>query len=46
MKNTIFKNIFDAYQLVAGAKMKAKNFDEIYDLGQYDEKALNWICCC
>ena len=36
MKNTTFENIFDAYQLVSGAKIKAKNFDEVYELGQYD----------
>jgi hypothetical protein len=36
MKNTIFENIFDAYQLVSGAKIKAKNYDEVYELGQYD----------
>jgi hypothetical protein len=36
MKNTTFENIFDAYQLVSGAKIKAKNQDEIFELGQYD----------
>jgi hypothetical protein len=36
MKNTTFENIFDAYQLVRGAKIKAKNYDEVYELGQYD----------
>lgn len=36
MKNTTFENIFDAYQLVSGAKIKAKNYDEVYELGQYD----------
>jgi hypothetical protein len=36
MKNTTFENIFDAYQLVNGAKIKAKKHDEIFELGQYD----------
>ena len=36
MKNTTFENIFDAYQLVSGAKIKAKNQDEVFELGQYD----------
>ncbi|MBL4678091.1 MAG: hypothetical protein JKY70_18080 [Mucilaginibacter sp.] len=36
MKNTIFENIFDAYQLISGAKIKAKNQDEIFELGTYD----------
>lgn len=36
MKNITFQNIFDAYQLVGGAKIKSKNHDEIYQLGQYD----------
>ncbi len=36
MKNTTFENIFDAYQLVSGAKIKAKNYDEIFELGAYD----------
>ncbi|MET3979876.1 hypothetical protein ABIB62_002782 [Mucilaginibacter sp. UYP25] len=36
MKNTTFETIFDAYQLVSGAKIKAKNQDEVYELGQYD----------
>ncbi|MBB5394377.1 hypothetical protein [Mucilaginibacter sp. AK015] len=36
MKNTTFENIFDAYQLVSGAKIKSKNYDEVYELGQYD----------
>ena len=36
MKNTTFENIFDAYQLVSGAKIKAKNYEEIYELGAYD----------
>ena len=36
MKNITFQNIFDAYQLVSGAKIKAKNQDEVFELGQYD----------
>jgi hypothetical protein len=36
MKHITFQNIFDAYQLVSGAKIKAKNYDEIFELGQYD----------
>ncbi|WP_121244318.1 hypothetical protein [Mucilaginibacter phyllosphaerae] len=36
MKNTTFETILDAYQLVSGAKIKAKNYDEVYELGQYD----------
>lgn len=36
MKNTTFENIFDAYQLVSGAKIKAKKYDEIFELGAYD----------
>jgi hypothetical protein len=36
MKNTTFENIFDAYQLVSGAKIKSKNYDEVYELGHYD----------
>ncbi|TWR31093.1 hypothetical protein FPZ43_01005 [Mucilaginibacter pallidiroseus] len=36
MKTNTFENIFDAYQLVSGAKIKSKNHDEIYELGAYD----------
>lgn len=36
MKNITFEHIFDAYQLVSGAKIKSKNHDEIYELGAYD----------
>jgi beta-N-acetylglucosaminidase len=36
MKTTTFENIFDAYQLVSGAKIKGKNYDEIFELGAYD----------
>ena len=36
MKNHTFENIFDAYQLVSGAKIKSKNYDEVFELGAYD----------
>ncbi|WP_290303332.1 hypothetical protein [Mucilaginibacter flavus] len=36
MKNNNFENIFDAYQLVSGAKIKGKQQDEIFELGAYD----------
>ncbi|GAA4087626.1 hypothetical protein [Mucilaginibacter panaciglaebae] len=36
MKNNNFQNIFDAYQLVCGAKIKGKQQDEIFELGEYD----------
>jgi hypothetical protein len=36
MKNNNFENISDAYQLVAGAKIKGKQQDEIFELGTYD----------
>jgi hypothetical protein len=36
MKNTNFQNISDAYQLVDGAKIKGKQQDELFELGQYD----------
>lgn len=36
MNNNNFQNIFDAYQLVSGAKIKGKNQDEIFELGDYD----------
>ncbi|WP_022829697.1 hypothetical protein [Mucilaginibacter oryzae] len=36
MKNNNFESIFDAYQLVSGAKIKGKNHDEIFELGAYD----------
>lgn len=36
MKNNNFQNIFDAYQLVSGAKIKGKHQDEIFELGEYD----------
>ncbi|WP_214070287.1 hypothetical protein [Mucilaginibacter sp. dw_454] len=36
MKNLNFQNIFDAYQLVGGAKIKGKQADELFELGEYD----------
>ncbi len=36
MKNNNFENILDAYQLVAGAKIKGRQADEIFELGAYD----------
>jgi hypothetical protein len=36
MKNNNFETIFDAYQLVSGAKIKGKQQDEIFELGKYD----------
>jgi hypothetical protein len=36
MKNNTFETISDAYQLVSGAKIKGKNYDEIFELGAYD----------
>jgi len=36
MKNNSFLNITDAYQLVSGARINAKQKDEIYELGDYD----------
>lgn len=36
MKNITFQNISDSYQLIGGAKIKSKNYDEIYELGDYD----------
>lgn len=36
MKNNNFETIFDAYQLVSGAKIKGKQQDEIFELGTYD----------
>jgi hypothetical protein len=34
--NNNFQNIFDAYQLISGAKIKGKKQDEIFELGEYD----------
>lgn len=36
MKNNNFETITDAYQLVSGARIKGKNHDEIFELGDYD----------
>ena len=36
MKNNNFQNITDAYQLVSGARIKGKQEDEIFELGDYD----------
>ena len=36
MKNNNFQTITDAYQLVSGARIKAKQQDEIFELGNYD----------
>lgn len=36
MKNINFNEISDAYQLVKGAKIKGKKYDEVFELGAYD----------
>lgn len=36
MKNNIFDRILYAYQLEGGAKIKSKNYDEVYELGACD----------
>ena len=36
MKNSNFQTITDAYQLVSGARIKGKQQDEIFELGDYD----------
>ena len=36
MKNIDFTEIKDAYQLIDGAKIKGKKYDEIFELGAYD----------
>lgn len=36
MKNLTFQNISDSYQLVSGAKIKNKKYEEVYELGNYD----------
>ncbi len=36
MNNNNFQNIFDAYQLVSGAKIKGTKSDEMFELGDYD----------
>jgi len=43
MKNNNFENILDAYQLVAGAKIKGKQEDEIFELGAYDALKRGYI---
>jgi hypothetical protein len=43
MKNITFENITDAYQLVIGAKIKGKNYDEIFELGVYDANKRGYI---
>lgn len=43
MKNINFENITDAYQLVIGAKIKGKNYDEVFELGQYDANKRGYI---
>lgn len=43
MKNITFENITDAYQLVTGAKIKGKNYDEIFELGTYDASKRGYI---
>ena len=43
MKNITFENITDAYQLVTGAKIKGKNYDEIFELGAYDADKRGYI---
>ena len=36
MKNNNFQTISDSYQLVSGARIKGKQQDEIFELGEYD----------
>ncbi len=43
MKNITFEHITDAYQLVTGAKIKGKNYDEIFELGAYDASKRGYI---
>ncbi len=43
MKNIIFEHITDAYQLVTGAKIKGKDYDEIFELGAYDASKRGYI---
>ena len=43
MKNINFENITDAYQLVIGAKIKGKNYDEVFELGSYDANKRGYI---
>jgi hypothetical protein len=43
MKNIAFNDIKDAYQLVQGAKIKGKNQEEIFELGQYDANKRGYL---
>ena len=43
MKNNNFESIFDAYQLVSGAKIKGKKQDEIFELGAYDAMKRGYV---
>jgi hypothetical protein len=43
MKNITFNDIKDAYQLVQGAKIKGKNQEEIFELGQYDANKRGYV---
>lgn len=43
MKNNNFEFIFDAYQLVSGAKIKGKKHDEIFELGAYDATKRGYV---
>ena len=36
MKNNNFQTITDAYQLVSGAKIRGKEQEELFELGDYD----------
>lgn len=36
MINNNFQTIIDAYQLVSGAKIRGKQQDELFELGDYD----------
>ena len=36
MNDNNYQPIYDAYQLVEGAKIKGKNQEEIFELGNYD----------
>lgn len=43
MKNINFNHISDAYQLVQGAKIKAKTYDELFELGEYDANKRGYV---
>jgi hypothetical protein len=43
MKNITFNDIKDAYQLVQGAKIKGKNQEEIFELGEYDANKRGYV---